>query len=104
MEKEKGKEKEKEKKGKKNKEDMPAKESSQKERFADNVEIFPSSDGPSEGNARGKDQLVWGKRFSQEEDALIKEALYRFLEDHGLGEEGLGMVLHCRENAGTRHC
>ncbi|OWM63874.1 hypothetical protein CDL15_Pgr006136 [Punica granatum] len=101
---------EKEKKNKKKKEEEKGKKdklvkgSSRKVRFADEVEIFPSLDSPSEGNVKEKDQLVRGKRFSPEEDELVKKAVYKYIEDHGLGENGLDMILRCKGHAETRHC
>ncbi|VFQ63244.1 unnamed protein product [Cuscuta campestris] len=38
-------------------------------------------------------ELVQGKRFSTQEDAIIKESVYENVEKHNLGEDGLNMVL-----------
>ncbi|QCD99721.1 transcription termination factor 1 [Vigna unguiculata] len=50
------------------------------------------------------DGLVRGKRFTQEEDEQIKLAVYNFIESRGLGDEGLDMVLHCRDHREVRCC
>lgn len=99
-----GEKKNKEREEEESKKEKLAKEKTRKVRFADNVEVFPSPDGPSKRNAKKTNQLVQGKRFSPEEDALIKEAVHRFVEDRGLGENGVSMVLHCKGHAETRNC
>ncbi|KAK4755400.1 hypothetical protein SAY87_009157 [Trapa incisa] len=75
--------------------DKLAIKSARKVRFADNVEFFPSLDDRSKGKSVEKDQLVWGKRFSPEEDELIRESIFQYIKDHELGENGLMMILHC---------
>lgn len=50
------------------------------------------------------DGLVHGKRFTPEEDEKIKKAVFDYIESHGLGDEGLDMVLHCISHRETRHC
>ncbi|XP_061375055.1 uncharacterized protein LOC133317228 [Gastrolobium bilobum] len=50
------------------------------------------------------DGLVRGKRFTKEEDEKIKEAVFDYIESHGLGDEGLDMILHCRSHPEIRDC
>ncbi|KAK9175803.1 hypothetical protein WN944_027812 [Citrus x changshan-huyou] len=76
------------------------KERSKKVSFSNDVQVFPSSDVKN-----GKDDgFVRGKRFSKEEDEMIKRAVMNYIETHGLGEEGLNMVLHCRSHPEVKHC
>ncbi|KAG5249675.1 myb family transcription factor family protein [Salix suchowensis] len=62
--------------------------------FCEDVEIFPSSD----------DGLVRGKRFSHEEDEKVKEAVLNYINVHGLGADGLNMVLNCVKHPAIKHC
>ncbi|KDP44003.1 hypothetical protein JCGZ_05470 [Jatropha curcas] len=71
--------------------------------FSENVEVFPSSDGPSDEETQ-KDKLVQGKRFSPEEDEMVKVAVLNYIDSHGLGEEGLNMVLHCKKYPEVKNC
>ncbi|KAK4856632.1 hypothetical protein QYF36_019540 [Acer negundo] len=69
------------------------KKSSKKVSFSDDVEIFPPLDG-----------IVRGKRFSEEENEMLKKAVLSYIEARGLGEEGLDMVLYCRSHPETKNC
>nr|QSD99547.1 MYB family transcription factor [Melilotus albus] len=44
------------------------------------------------------DGLVRGKRYTPEEDEKIKAAVYDYIDSHGLGDEGLDKILHCRSH------
>ncbi|KAJ7004624.1 transcription termination factor 1-like [Populus alba x Populus x berolinensis] len=72
--------------------------------FCEDVEIFPSSDSPSDKKAVGEDGFVRGKRFSLEEDEMVKEAVLNYINVHGLGADGLNMVLHCKKHPAIKHC
>ncbi|XP_027368346.1 cyclin-D-binding Myb-like transcription factor 1 [Abrus precatorius] len=48
------------------------------------------------------DGLVRGKWFTPEEDEKIKLAVYDYIESHGLGDEGLDMILHCKSHPEVR--
>ncbi|KAL2323380.1 hypothetical protein Fmac_027759 [Flemingia macrophylla] len=50
------------------------------------------------------DGLVRGKRFTPEEDKKIQMAVFDYIESHGLGDEGLDMVLHCNSHREIRDC
>ncbi|XP_057954813.1 DNA-binding protein LIV4 [Malania oleifera] len=65
--------------------------------FSGNVEVFPLSDDQEEG-------LLQGKRFSKEEDEIVKKAVLKYVEEHDLGEEGINMVMHCRSHPKLRSC
>ncbi|KAL9375514.1 hypothetical protein Peur_032393 [Populus x canadensis] len=81
-----------------------SKATSKRVSFCEDVEVFPSSDGPSDEKAVGEDGLVRGKRFSHEEDELVKEAVLNYIDVHGLGAEGLNMVLNCKKHPAIVHC
>nr|WRO64683.1 MYB transcription factor protein [Rosa persica] len=66
------------------------KKASKRVSFADDVEVFSPSD-EHEG-------LVRGKRFSEEEDKIVEEAVLRYIEEHALGDDGLNMVLRCKSH------
>ncbi|KAG2680410.1 hypothetical protein I3760_11G097900 [Carya illinoinensis] len=70
--------------------------------FSDRVEVFTSSDGPIDSDR--DDNLIRGKRFSREEDEMIKKAVLNYIEAKGLGDEGLNMVLHCKSHAEHKNC
>ncbi|CAK7336584.1 unnamed protein product [Dovyalis caffra] len=72
--------------------------------FCEDVEVFPSSDGPSDEKAVGEDSLVRGKRFSFEEDEMVKQAVLNYIDAHDLGAEGLNMVLNCKKHPAITHC
>ncbi|GAY33839.1 hypothetical protein CUMW_008240 [Citrus unshiu] len=83
----------------------PSESSAHKERpkkvsFSDHVQVVPSSEAKSDKN----DGFVRGKRFSLEEDEMIKKAVINYIEAHRLGEDGLNMVLHCRSYPEIKHC
>ncbi|KAJ9189385.1 hypothetical protein P3X46_000689 [Hevea brasiliensis] len=72
--------------------------------FSEEVEVFPlSDDGPS-SNTVQKEEMVRGKRFSHEEDVMVKEAVLNYMDAHGLGEEGLQMVLNCKKYPELKNC
>ncbi|KAK8467797.1 hypothetical protein PHAVU_007G154900 [Phaseolus vulgaris] len=50
------------------------------------------------------DGLVRGKRFTLEEDEMIKQSVFNYIESHDLGDEGLDMVLHCGIHPEVRGC
>ncbi|CAH9133289.1 unnamed protein product [Cuscuta epithymum] len=73
--------------------------------FSSEVEVFPASNFSEGGNDQNEEvKLVRGKRFSKEEDKIIKKAVYNYIEMHGLGEEGLDMVLNSKSYPEVRHC
>ncbi|XP_050370824.1 uncharacterized protein LOC126788857 [Argentina anserina] len=62
--------------------------------FADDVEVYSLSDGSSDEH----DDLVRGKRFSEEEDKIVKEAVLRYIEERALGNDGLDMVMRSKSH------
>ncbi|CAI9113626.1 OLC1v1014261C1 [Oldenlandia corymbosa var. corymbosa] len=75
-------------------EDPKTRKCKKKVRFSGEDELF----------ALPEEELVRGKRFSEEEDEMVRAAVYNYIEAHDLGDEGLDMVLHCRSNPKTRNC
>ncbi|ONI00839.1 hypothetical protein PRUPE_6G106700 [Prunus persica] len=62
--------------------------------------VFPQCDAPKDA----ENGLVQGKRFSEEEDKLVKEAVLTYIEEHRLGDEGIDKVLNCRSNPQVKNC
>ncbi|XP_058766349.1 RNA polymerase I termination factor [Vicia villosa] len=50
------------------------------------------------------DGLLRGERFTPEEDEKIKASVYDFINSHGLGDEGVDMVMHSSCHRETRGC
>ncbi|KAL6202940.1 hypothetical protein ACLB2K_026644 [Fragaria x ananassa] len=77
-----------------NSEESAPKKALKRVSFADDVEVFSPSDGPSDEHQ----DLVRGKRFSKEEDKIVEEAVLRYIDEHALGDDGLDMVLRCKSH------
>ncbi|GER27080.1 myb family transcription factor [Striga asiatica] len=103
-----------EKKGKKKKtksvesgssDDATPNTSNKKVRFSNQVDVFPlpGNSNSEKGNVFG-DELVRGKRFTPEEDEIVKAAVNDYIFSHDLGEEGLDMVLNCSKHRKVRGC
>ncbi|VVB09465.1 unnamed protein product [Arabis nemorensis] len=71
----------------------PSSKSTKKVKFSDQLEVFPS-----------EDEVVRGKRFTKEEDALVKKAVLDYIDNHALGDEGLDMVMNCRKYPEIKGC
>ncbi|KAI5677153.1 hypothetical protein M9H77_08103 [Catharanthus roseus] len=84
--------------------DSKPEKSPKKVRFSANVEVFPPSDVVGSGIGKTNDTLVLGKRFSKEEDEIVKQAVYNYIEANCLGDEGLNMVLNCRKHRKLKNC
>ena len=72
--------------------------------FSDHVEVFSSSDGPNGGKSKQVEGLIRGKRFTPEEDEKVKKAVLGYIEERGLGEKGLEMVLNCKSYPEIKNC
>ncbi|KAI3914644.1 hypothetical protein MKW92_006717 [Papaver armeniacum] len=81
-----------------------SKNSSKRVKFASNVEVFPLSDDQDNQEENLRNKLVQGKRFTRQEDQIIKDAVHNYIEAHELGEEGLDMILNCRKHPNIRTC
>ncbi|CAI9099883.1 OLC1v1036767C2 [Oldenlandia corymbosa var. corymbosa] len=75
-------------------EDPKTRKRKKKVRFSGEDEVF----------AMPEVELVRGKRFSEQEDEMVRAAVYNYIEAHDLGDEGLDMVLHCRSNPKVKNC
>ncbi|XP_070048244.1 uncharacterized protein [Nicotiana tomentosiformis] len=74
-------------------------------RLSGDVQFFPPSGDPSdEKHEINKEKLLYGKWFTKEEDEIVKDAVYRYIEVHNLGEEGLQKVLNSRSYPEVRGC
>ncbi|CAI9787035.1 unnamed protein product [Fraxinus pennsylvanica] len=81
------------------------KKSNKKVRFSSHVEVFPPTDelNAVTGNDE-EDNLVRGKRFTREEDEIVEAAVFKYIEEHDLGEEGLKKVLNSKKYPEVRNC
>ncbi|VFQ84280.1 unnamed protein product [Cuscuta campestris] len=63
------------------------------------------NEAPEKGEEKdNKSELVQGKWFSEEEDEIIKKAVFKFIERHELGDEGLNMLLNSRSFPNLKGC
>ncbi|XP_071725890.1 uncharacterized protein [Rutidosis leptorrhynchoides] len=88
----------------KNTEKPKTKGKSKKVSFAGQVEVFPASESESEKQPTKQDDLVRGKRFTPEEDEIVKQAVLDYVTANGLGDDGLKKVLNCKSHAGMKKC
>ncbi|KAL7153481.1 hypothetical protein ABFS83_04G171700 [Erythranthe nasuta] len=51
-----------------------------------------------------QDNLVRGKRFTLDEDNIVKESVYKYIHERQLGDEGLNMVLNCKKHPEIKGC
>ncbi|KAI3524063.1 hypothetical protein L1887_02694 [Cichorium endivia] len=77
---------------------------SKKVTFSGQVDVFPNSDTETKNPKPKKDNLLRGKRFTPEEDKIVKEAVLDYIKSHDLGEDGLKKLLNCRSHPETRNC
>ncbi|GJZ48796.1 RNA polymerase I termination factor-like protein [Tanacetum coccineum] len=76
---------------------------SKKVSFSGHVEVFPLSDtGPENQTTKG-DGLIRGKRFTPEEDEIIKDAVNNYITYNNLGDDGLMLVMNC-SRYGIKKC
>ncbi|KZV45687.1 hypothetical protein F511_26713 [Dorcoceras hygrometricum] len=91
-------------KKKKAAEDPTPSKSRKKVSFSGQVAVVPLSDDSKTKEIYDEENLVQGKRFTPEENNIVKETVYRFIRDHNLGEDGLDMVLNCKSHSKLRGC
>ncbi|XP_060179930.1 uncharacterized protein LOC132609794 [Lycium barbarum] len=85
--------------------DLTHEKCEKKVRFSVQVQVFPPSSYPSDEEYEVEEEkLLRGKRFSKEEDEIVKDAVYRYIEVHNLGEEGLQKVLNSKSSPEARGC
>lgn len=88
----------------------PKKKKTKKVTFSGEVEIFPSSSNTTTAKRQQKtkpadnDNLVRGKRFTPEEDEIVKQAVENYIISNNLGDDGLKMILNCKSHKGMKRC
>ncbi|KAL1564019.1 RNA polymerase I termination factor-like [Salvia divinorum] len=101
------------KKGKKRKSSLVVKgsddtsptKSNKKVRFSDQNEVFPlPPNSNTEEEEDGKDNLVRAKRFTPEEDEIVKGSVMKYIEEHELGDEGVKMILNSSKHPELKGC
>ncbi|KAL3653103.1 hypothetical protein CASFOL_002784 [Castilleja foliolosa] len=79
--------------------------SKKKVRFSNEDEFFPI---PGNSNTKkvndGEESLVRGKRFTPEEDEIIRDAVSHYIGKNALGDRGVDMVLNCQKYRKLRGC
>ncbi|KAI3959329.1 hypothetical protein MKW98_018919 [Papaver atlanticum] len=80
-----------------------SKKSSKRVKFANHVEVFPASDDQDDQEENPGTELIRG-RFTKEEDQIIKDAIYKYIEIHELGEGGVDMIMHSGKHPNVRGC
>ncbi|CAD5333625.1 unnamed protein product [Arabidopsis thaliana] len=50
------------------------------------------------------DEVVRGKRFTKEEDEMVKNAVLEYIDNHALGDEGIKMVMECKAYPQLKGC
>ncbi|KAK1317725.1 hypothetical protein QJS10_CPA05g02140 [Acorus calamus] len=71
--------------------------------FSGHVEMFPSTSDKEGGKAYDQEAFQ-GKRFSKEDDELVKKAVFDYIKVHGLGEDGVKRVMNCHSHREVRGC
>ncbi|WZZ53655.1 DNA ligase 1 [Brassica napus] len=85
----------------------PSPKSAKKVNFSDQVEVFPAESEESDEEEEEEEEkvdLVRGKRFTEEEDELIKKSVLEYVDNHALGDEGINMVMNCKAHKQVRGC
>ncbi|MCE5167489.1 hypothetical protein HAX54_006086, partial [Datura stramonium] len=73
-----------------NSKDLTREKTEKRVRFSDHVQLSPPINDPSEEkHENNEDKLLFGKNFTREEDEIVKDAVYRYIEVYSLGDEGL---------------
>ncbi|KAI3843815.1 hypothetical protein MKX03_018012 [Papaver bracteatum] len=80
-----------------------SKKSSKRVKFANHVEVFPASDDQDDQEENPGTELIRG-RYSKEEDQIIKDAIYKYIEIHELGVDGVDMIMHSGKHPNVRGC
>ncbi|CAL9223999.1 unnamed protein product [Arabidopsis halleri] len=81
----------------------PSSKSTKRVKFSDQVEFFPSDDEETEDEEE-EVKVVRGKRYTKEEDELVKNAVLEYIDNHALGEEGIKMVMDCKSHPQLKGC
>ncbi|CAH8277739.1 unnamed protein product [Arabidopsis lyrata] len=81
----------------------PSSKSTKRVKFSAEVEFFPSEDEETEDDEE-EVTVVRGKRYTKEEDELVKNAVLEYIDNHALGEEGIKMVMDCKSHPQLKGC
>ncbi|XP_010436042.1 PREDICTED: glutamic acid-rich protein [Camelina sativa] len=81
----------------------PSSKSTKRVTFSDQVEFFPAADEESEED-EAEVKLVRGKRFTKEEDELVKNSVLEYVDNHALGDDGVKMVMECKSHPQLKGC
>ncbi|CAE6203197.1 unnamed protein product [Arabidopsis arenosa] len=81
----------------------PSSKSTKRVKFSAQVEFFPSEDEETEDDEE-EVTVVRGKRYTKEEDELVKNAVLEYIDNHALGEEGIKMVMDCKSHPQLKGC
>ncbi|EOA15469.1 hypothetical protein CARUB_v10004386mg [Capsella rubella] len=81
----------------------PSNKSTKRVTFSDQVEFFPAEDEET-GDEEEEVKLTRGKRFTKEEDELIKKAVLEYIDNHALGDDGINMVMECKAHPQLKGC
>ncbi|KAK4363330.1 hypothetical protein RND71_018571 [Anisodus tanguticus] len=85
--------------------DLTHEKTKKRVRFTDHVQFSPSiSDPIDENHENNVEKILFGKQFTEEEDEIVKDAVYRYIQVHNLGEEGLQKVINSISNPEVRGC
>ncbi|KAL4555034.1 hypothetical protein LXL04_037645 [Taraxacum kok-saghyz] len=91
-------------KKKKDSSENSQKKKTKKVTFSSDVEIFPPSKTKKKEKPKTDDNLVCGKRFTPEEDEIVKQAVEAYIVSNNLGDDGLKMILNCKSHKGMSKC
>ncbi|KAK1389023.1 RNA polymerase I termination factor [Heracleum sosnowskyi] len=82
----------------------PKSKEKKKVRFSEHMEVFYISDTDYGIEENEKGSIVQCKRFTREEDEIVKATVEKYIESHCLGEKGLEMVMNCKYYRQVRNC
>ncbi|KAK1417035.1 hypothetical protein QVD17_26157 [Tagetes erecta] len=80
------------------------KKAKKKKRKQDVAENESKPKAKSKKRRTEDDNLVRGKRFTPEEDEIVKDAVLQYVKLHNLGEKGLEMVMNCHSYPEIKDC
>ncbi|KAH7665240.1 SANT/Myb domain-containing protein [Dioscorea alata] len=85
--------------------DLKTSASKQKKKvsFSGDVEVFPVKNATN-CEEEDEENMIRGKRYTQEEDELLKKAVLDYVEENGLGEDGVEKVMDCRKYPEVKNC
>ncbi|KAJ0982003.1 hypothetical protein J5N97_010258 [Dioscorea zingiberensis] len=74
--------------------------------FAGDIKVDPPGNKTRQRKCKEDEEenLVQGKRFTPEEDELVKKAVLGYIEEKQLGEEGVDMVMNCKKHPQVKNC